>query len=90
MGGAYPELASSATAIETWLASEEESFGRTLEQGTTLLEELIERALAGGRGGSRRTTPSRLHDTYGFPLELTRELARRGAASASRRKASRR
>ena len=33
MGGAYPELAEQREAIEQWLASEEESFGRTLEQG---------------------------------------------------------
>ena len=42
---------SSATAIEKWLAAEEESFGRTLEQGTRLLEELIERALDAGAEG---------------------------------------
>ena len=59
MGAAYPELSTQRAAIEKWLAAEEESFGRTLEQGTRLLEELIERAprtLA--RRGSPRRTPS--------------------------------
>jgi alanyl-tRNA synthetase len=75
MGGSYHELTEQAAAIETWLASEEQSFGRTLQQGTKLLEDLIERALAGGRPGIAARDAFTLHDTYGFPLELTRELA---------------
>ncbi len=59
MGGAYPELHEQRDAIEKWLATEEESFGRTLEQGTRQLEELIERAHAAVRRGSPRATPSR-------------------------------
>ncbi|HVF79059.1 MAG TPA: alanine--tRNA ligase [Solirubrobacteraceae bacterium] len=73
MGGAYPELHRERDPIMRWVHSEEEGFGRTLEQGTKLLEEVIER--------SRETNaiPAidafRLHDTYGFPFEVTRELA---------------
>ncbi|HWX45233.1 MAG TPA: alanine--tRNA ligase [Solirubrobacteraceae bacterium] len=79
MGGAYPELVEQRDAIEKWLASEEESFGRTLEQGTGLLEELIERALADGAEGIAAIDAFTLHDTYGFPFDLTRELvAERG------------
>ena len=79
MGGAYPELAAQREAIEKWLAAEEESFGRTLAQGTRLLEELIERALDAGEEGIAAADAFELHDTYGFPFDLTRELvAERG------------
>ena len=79
MAGAYPELAEQRVPVERWLSSEEDAFGRTLEQGTRLLDELIERAL------DKESPPTRaaiaapdafaLHDTYGFPVDLTRELA---------------
>ncbi len=79
MGGAYPELSTQRAAIEKWLAAEEESFGRTLEQGTRLLEELIERALDADEEGIAAADAFELHDTYGFPFDLTRELvAERG------------
>ncbi len=79
MGGAYPELASQRAAIEKWLAAEEESFGRTLAQGTRLLEELIKRALDADHEGIAAADAFELHDTYGFPFDLTRELvAERG------------
>jgi alanyl-tRNA synthetase len=79
MGGAYPELVAQREAIEKWLASEEESFGRTLAQGTRLLEELIERALDADEEGIAAADAFELHDTYGFPFDLTRELvAERG------------
>jgi alanyl-tRNA synthetase len=73
MGAAYPELHREREAILLWVRAEEESFGRTLEQGTRLLEEIIERSRAD------RIIPAadafRLHDTFGFPFELTVELA---------------
>ena len=75
MAGAYPELHEQREAIEKWLASEEQSFGRTLEQGTGLLEELIDRALDSGAEGIAAEDAFTLHDTYGFPFDLTRELA---------------
>ena len=79
MAGAYPELLVQRTAIEKWLASEEESFGRTLEQGTRLLEDLIARAEDAGEEGISARDAFTLHDTYGFPFDLTRELvAERG------------
>jgi alanyl-tRNA synthetase len=79
MGGAYPELTTQRVAIEKWLAAEEESFGRTLEQGTRLLEELIKRALDADEEGIAAADAFELHDTYGFPFDLTRELvAERG------------
>jgi alanyl-tRNA synthetase len=75
MGGAYPELHEQRAAIEKWLASEEESFGRTLEQGTRLLDDLIARAREAGAEGIAARDAFTLHDTYGFPFDLTRELA---------------
>ncbi len=60
MGLAYPELKREEGLIHEWLASEEESFGRTLEQGTRLLAEVVDRAKADGHlvGGRRRTRSS--------------------------------
>ncbi|HTN25395.1 MAG TPA: alanine--tRNA ligase [Solirubrobacteraceae bacterium] len=73
MGAAYPELHAERESILLWARAEEESFGRTLEQGTKLLDEVIERSRNAG------TIPAedafRLHDTFGFPFELTSELA---------------
>ncbi|MGH2855073.1 MAG: alanine--tRNA ligase [Solirubrobacteraceae bacterium] len=79
MGSAYPELVEQREAIGKWLASEEESFGRTLAQGTVLLEELIQTALDAGAQEIAAADAFTLHDTHGFPFPLTRELlAERG------------
>jgi alanyl-tRNA synthetase len=75
MSGAYPELLDQRDPIERWLASEEDAFGRTLEQGTGLLDELIARALDAGEQAIAAGDAFALHDTYGFPFDLTRELA---------------
>ena len=71
MGTAYPELEREREAILLWARSEEEGFGRTLAQGTKLLDEVIARS-DGTISGSDAFL---LHDTFGFPLDLTRELA---------------
>jgi alanyl-tRNA synthetase len=57
-----------------WLAAEEEHFGHTLEQGLVVLRELIERAREDGGGELAGADAFRLHDTFGFPIELTKEL----------------
>ncbi|HMJ02889.1 MAG TPA: alanine--tRNA ligase [Conexibacter sp.] len=75
MGGAYPELAEHRDAIHKWLRAEEEGFGRTLEQGTKLLDELIARARQEGEEGLGADDVFQLHDTYGFPIDITREVA---------------
>ncbi len=75
MGAAYPELHRERESILLWARSEEESFGRTLEQGTKLLEEVMERSRDASRPGIPADDAFRLHDTFGFPFELTRELA---------------
>ncbi|MDQ3849203.1 MAG: alanine--tRNA ligase, partial [Actinomycetota bacterium] len=73
MGPAYPYLVGERESIERWVRAEEEGFGRTLQQGTKLLREIIERAREAGAIPAEDAF--RLHDTYGFPFELTRELA---------------
>jgi alanyl-tRNA synthetase len=74
MGVAYPELVEQRDSIRRWLAAEEEGFGRTLEHGTKLLEELIAQANEAGDEGISSEDAFRLHDTYGFPFDLTLEL----------------
>ena len=74
MGAAYPELDEHREQIDVWLAAEEEHFGHTLEQGLAVLRELIERAREDGGGELAGADAFRLHDTFGFPIELTKEL----------------
>jgi alanyl-tRNA synthetase len=74
MGSAYPELHSQRDAVTKWLGSEEENFGRTLAQGSRLLDELIARAKESGAEGISAQDAFRLHDTYGFPIDLTLEI----------------
>ena len=75
MASAYPELHTQADTIEMWLGREEEQFTRTLEQGTKLLYDHIARAKDRGLEGIGAEEAFQLHDTYGFPFELTAELA---------------
>jgi alanyl-tRNA synthetase len=74
MGAAYPELREQAETIDMWLAAEEEGFGRTLAQGMTTLRSHIEEARAAGAATVPAAEVFRLHDTYGFPYEMTSEL----------------
>lgn len=69
MGPAYPELVAGRGTILEWVRGEEEGFGRTLEQGSRLLDEILDSGELGAADAFR------LHDTFGFPIELTRELA---------------
>jgi alanyl-tRNA synthetase len=74
MGAAYPELHEQRAAIEKWLSAEEESFGRTLAQGLATLRLHIDQARDAGRTSVPAAEVFRLHDTYGFPYEMTSEL----------------
>ncbi len=79
MGDAYPELAEQRATIARWVGDEEESFGRTLERGTELLERLVLEAKEAGTSWIDAADAFKLHDTYGFPYDLTKELlAERG------------
>ena len=73
MGSAYPGLRSERDPILRWARAEEEGFERTLEQGTKLLDDVVERSHATGIVSG--DDAFRLHDTFGFPVDLTRELA---------------
>jgi alanyl-tRNA synthetase len=75
MAAEYPELAEQRETIDRWLRSEEESFSRTLDQGMRRLDELIERAFEEGAEGISAEDAFMLHDTYGFPIDMTREIA---------------
>jgi alanyl-tRNA synthetase len=74
MAGAYPELIEQADVTDMWLSAEEDGFGRTLAQGMELLREQIEQARAAGRTSVAAADVFRLHDTHGFPYEMTSEL----------------
>ena len=72
MGEAYPELAAKRATVEKALQAEEERFGETLEHGMKVFDEIAAR--------SKQTIPGvdafRLYDTYGFPVDLTADIAR--------------
>jgi alanyl-tRNA synthetase len=70
MGEAYPELLEHRARIGRVLEAEEERFSETLARGLKLFEEVAADGAISGDDAFR------LHDTYGFPLELTQELAR--------------
>src|SRR5215207_5530448 len=75
MGSGYPELLEQADTVDMWLAREEEAFGQTLEQGTRILDDHIAGAKERGAEGIGAAEAFQLHDTYGFPFDLTVELA---------------
>jgi alanyl-tRNA synthetase len=74
MVGEYEELGREREAILRWAAAEEEGFGRTLEHGTKLLDGLVATARETVAGSISAADAFLLHDTYGFPFDLTREL----------------
>lgn len=75
MGDAYPDLKSRHDAIASVIKLEEEKFLETLDAGTRRLDEIVSVA----KGKSQKVLPGeqvfQLYDTFGFPLELTREMA---------------
>jgi alanyl-tRNA synthetase len=73
MGAAYPELTASRQQVERVLRLEEERFAETLEQGMRILDQAIA-ALEGDCIPGE--TVFRLYDTYGFPTDLTADIAR--------------
>ncbi len=73
MGEAYPELAQSQALCEEVLQTEEQQFAKTLEQGMGILEDAL-RDLKGKQIPGH--VVFRLYDTYGFPVDLTADIAR--------------
>ena len=77
----YPELRSNLSRIQNALRTEEQTFDRTLERGLSMLESLITAANDDCTRLISGEDAFVLHDTYGFPIELTREIAgERGVA----------
>ncbi|MCW8906497.1 MAG: alanine--tRNA ligase [Sedimenticola sp.] len=73
MGAAYPELANMVEQVERVLKLEEERFAETLEQGMKILDHAME-SLEGRQIPGE--TVFKLYDTYGFPADLTADIAR--------------
>ncbi len=73
MGDAYPELVEKQQFVEKTLKEEEQQFARTLENGMSILEKAIQELDGEIIPGE---TVFRLYDTYGFPVDLTADVAR--------------
>ncbi|HRD88658.1 MAG TPA: alanine--tRNA ligase [Accumulibacter sp.] len=74
MGGAYPELLSNQARVVEVLRQEEVRFFETIEHGMGILES--ELAALAGNGVFNGQTAFKLHDTFGFPLDLTADVCR--------------
>lgn len=72
---AYPELLEKKSYIMTVISKEEDAFLRTVEAGTEILNQLVSDAKASNATTISGEDAFRLHDTYGFPLDLTKEIA---------------
>jgi len=75
MGGTYPALPADAARITQVAGTEELAFRATLDKGTALFAELVDRVRADGGESLPGEDVFRLHDTFGFPVDLTREMA---------------
>ncbi|MDQ3506127.1 MAG: alanine--tRNA ligase [Actinomycetota bacterium] len=75
MAPSYPELASDFERISTYAYAEEEAFRRTLVAGTTILDTAVRSAKTAGVLSLSGAQAFTLHDTYGFPIDLTVEIA---------------
>ena len=73
MGDAYPELTKTRSNIERMLLGEEERFSETLEQGLKIFEDITNKIKGNTIKGE---DVFRLYDTYGFPVDLTADIAR--------------
>jgi alanyl-tRNA synthetase len=75
MSRSYPELAGGWSRISQIAYAEEEAFRRTLTAGTTILDTAVSRAKSSGATVLGGEEAFQLHDTYGFPIDLTLEMA---------------
>jgi alanyl-tRNA synthetase len=80
MGEAYPELARNADLVAGIVTREEERFRQTLKSGSAILDE----QLAAGVAVVPGEVAFKLHDTFGFPIELTEEIARERGVDVDR------
>lgn len=75
MALSYPELVAGFERVSQIAAAEEDAFRRTLSAGTGILDLAVRRAKESGTGRLGGAQAFQLHDTYGFPLDLTLEMA---------------
>ena len=73
--GAYPELSARADYIKKVLSIEEERFDATIDAGLSILSNLVRNALAENSSVISGEEVFKLYDTFGFPIDLTREIA---------------
>ncbi len=75
MRNSYPELEDGFDRISQIAYAEEEAFRRTLASGTTILDTAVAKTKAAGGAALAGAEAFQLHDTYGFPIDLTLEMA---------------
>ncbi|MFC4225362.1 alanine--tRNA ligase [Lysinibacter cavernae] len=86
MKAAYPEVQADYARISRSAFAEEETFLRTLASGTTILDLAVEQTKSSGVAQLPGDTAFLLHDTYGFPIELTLEIAEESGITVNREK----
>ncbi len=79
---AYPELAEKRSYIKKVIQTEEESFAKTIDNGSSILDDMIEELRKSGKTVLSGENVFKLHDTYGFPLDLTKEILNEKGLSA--------
>lgn len=84
MKSAYPEVEENYRQIEQLAIGEEETFLRTLSSGTAILDQAVAKTKGLGSERLAGDTAFLLHDTYGFPIELTLEMAEEAGLSVDR------
>ena len=72
--GGYPELEEKKEYIQKLIATEEENFGKTIDQGLNILNEMMEEMKREGAKVLSGNNTFKLYDTYGFPMDLTIEI----------------
>ena len=76
MGMAYPELAQNQARVMATLKQEEDRFFETIEHGMAIVESELAALKSAGNPVFNGDTAFKLHDTYGFPLDLTQDICR--------------
>ncbi len=84
--GAYPELLEKQDYILKVISMEEQRFDATIDAGLNILSSIIEKAKAEGVSEISGEDAFKLYDTFGFPIDLTREIAEEGGLSIEQEK----
>lgn len=71
---AYPELGEKRAYIKKVIQTEEESFAKTIDKGTEILNDMMDELKKSGEKTLKGADVFKLHDTYGFPVDLTKEI----------------